>query len=269
VTAALFALVAVSGTAFADPCERGVLPAPRPIGLSDGPADFATTPSACAETRADVAGRASLLVDTPDFYGMLFGDVLAHGEYALGDVWLGASLAAIERRFVQNATIVATRTDLGPATLSAHFVALGGDRERIAPFLRALLPTGTAYRYAVSFGAEPGVAAVLVPTARTAVTIGLSTPATWTVLGSRVRATFEPRVSLDAAFAPWTWLEPAAGLEVRMGGDAAGPLETVAPSVAVRIFPWRDLQASLAAAFPLVGEDRTDLWLRVAAGWAF
>lgn len=254
--------------AYGDPCERAVLPAPAPIGLGPGPSDFGSTPAACAQKRADLAGRAALLVDEPDFYGGLGADVVLSAAYALReDLWLSASLAALEWRFVQSATIVATQTDLGPATLAVHAAAIESDRLRVAPYMRALLPTGTAYRYATLFGGEPGVAAVYVPASRWALSFGLSTPVTGTLLGSRARWTLEPRVTADAAFAPWTWFEPALGLEVRAGGDAAGPIETIAPAMALRFFPWRGLQAKVACALPLVGADRTDLRLLAAVGY--
>src|SRR5262245_24949323 len=154
-------LVLVPVLALADPCARSLPGPPRPVGLALGPADFATTPSACPSTSAALSGRAGALIDAADFYGALGAEVVAAGTYAFGDsLWLSASLAALECRYVQNATLVATALDLGPATVAVHWVDRWSERARLAPFVRALLPTGTAYAFAIEAGVEPGLALV-------------------------------------------------------------------------------------------------------------
>ncbi len=263
-------LLFAARSASADPCERRLPGPPRPAAFGTGDADFGSTPAACPHFAASLAGRGTALVDTPDFYGTLLGEVVAGGAYAFGDdLWLTASITAVEWRFAQSATIAATQTDLGPATLAAHFTSVEADRVRVAPFLRALLPTGTRYRYAVRGGVEPGLAAAVDPGAGLRATAGLSTPVAATVLGDRELWDAAGRLSADLAWAPWTWFEGAAGFELRAGNHPDGALESVSAAAALRFAPWRSLGLDLAGVLPLAGSDRTDLRVLLGANWIF
>jgi hypothetical protein len=269
---ALAAILLSTSPAAADPCARRLPGPPRPASFATGDADFASTPAACPHTAASVAGRGTALVDTPDFYGTLLGEVVASGAWARepdSGWWLTASVAALEWRFAQNATIAAARTDLGPATIAGHFASFESRRVRVAPLLRALLPTGTRFLHAVRGGLEPGLAAAIDPGLGLRATAGLSTPIAATVLGDRELWDAAGRASADLAWAPWSWFEVAAGLDLRAGNHPDGALESVSAAAALRFAVWRGLTMDLAGVLPLAGVDRTDLRVLLGAGWTF
>ena len=265
---ALWVLCLLPGVARAERCGGQTAPHGAPIALTLGPADFGATPPTCASTGVALEGRGTALIDTPDFYGALTAEAVLTGSFALGEeTWVSGAVNALRYRYVQNASIVGTHLGLGPTTVGLHRVVARGERWRVAPYARLLLPTETGRSFSVLLGAEPGVAASFAPVSGLSLGGGLSLPVTVAVLGARTLWRLAPRASLDAAYAPWRWLEVAAGAELRLAPE--GGLDFMAPKVAVRLYPWRTLHVQLAGMMSLVGLERTDFRasLGVGASW--
>ena len=91
-------LVTAPTLASAQRCTRGRAGVPMPVGITVGAADFGNTPSPCAALRLALDLRATALIDTPDFYGMISGEaVLSANVPVTGRFWLSGAwlLAAI------------------------------------------------------------------------------------------------------------------------------------------------------------------------------
>jgi hypothetical protein len=266
---ALGVLCLLPGVARAEQCKGQPALQGAPIALTLGPADFGATPPTCVSTGVALEGRGTALIDTPDFYGALSAEAVLAGSFALGEAtWVSAAVNVLRYRFVQNASVVGTHLGVGPTSVGLHRVMLRGERWRVAPYARLLLPTETGRNFSVQLGLEPGASASFEPLPGLSLGGGLSLPVTVVVLGERTLWQLAPRASLDAAYAPWRWLELAVGAELRLALEGGG-LDFVAPKVAVRLYPWRTLHVQLAGMMPLVGLERTDFRgsLGLGASW--
>lgn len=237
-----------------------------PIALTLGGADFGASAPACAHDGLALDARVTALLDAPVYYGTLVAEGVLGGSHALGRrFWLSWAVTPLRYRYAQNATILAEDVGLGPSSVALHWTTLRpGDRLAVAPYVRALVPTDTGRQYAVTLGVELGAAVLAFPLPRVAVTGSAAVPVTVTVLGERTLTRVVARLALDAAVAVTPWLEPALGVELRLGDDPDGLLEYVAPKAALRVRPWRRTTFQAAAIAPLGGLERTDL--RVALG---
>ncbi len=266
--AAWLALVLGAAAAHADPCDRDRMPPPSPVTLSLGPADFASTPAVCGRNAGRLEGRAGLLIDRPDFYGAIDLGLVAAASVAYGrNLWFDATIGFVQYQQAINATIVADQVDLGPATIGVHRTTFRRERWVETPFVRLLLPTDTAYRYAARTGIEVGTADLFAIVPQLTAAVGLSLPLSVTVLGARASWLFTPRLSVDVAYAPAHWVEVAAGIEARLGTDAAGLLEFLAPKIAWRFYPYRGLAAQFTLMLPMAGLERTDYRIALSLGW--
>lgn len=251
--------------ASAQRCSRGRAGVPAPIALTVGPADFGTTPAPCSDPRASFDLRASLLIDTPDFYGALGAEGVFSGTVPLvGRLWLSGAFTAVRYRYVQNATLLATDIGLGPSDVGLHVGLFAGDDLRVSTYLRVLLPTESPTQYAARTGFEAGVAALWRPHARVSLLGGLSVPVEMSVLGGRGLAYGSVRASVDATVLVGTWFEPALGVEARIGNDPSGAVEFIAPRASLRAHLGRGVSLHLTGMVPLAGRERTDA--RVSLG---
>ncbi len=264
-------VLALFGTpARADPCRDEFDHLRAPIALTLGTADFASTPPACAHTAIAADARANILLDTRDFYGAIDGQAIASGAYALDQrTWLSASADVYRFTYVQNASVIATQSGVGPFVVGGHVVVAESDGASLAPFLRVLVPLESVYQHALRPGVEPGASGLLALSSRFALAGGISSPLTATMLGRRTLWQWTPRASVDGVLAVWRWLEVAGGFEIRLGTDRDGIVEFLAPKIALRFHVSRGLEVHVDGMLPLAGLDRTTAvaGLGVAYAW--
>jgi len=244
-----------------DPCRDPLL-APIAPALRDSGFDRAA--SACLRAQWSATARGAALIDTPDFYGTaaasLFLDI---SHLILRDLEISAGARAVDARFAQNAVISDSELGAGPVYLAAAgglgVRHLGGHPLRLAWRLRLDLPwTDTTYGATAVVAAAPQVAAALGLTPRLALH-GRLAALLWLV---RPPDDVETRRALlgssDLAFAPWRVLAVTAGAEAQTGWYGAG-LDHLLVRAGLRV-PFRcRARLHLGAAFPLLGDERTDV----------
>ncbi len=252
------ALVALPVMASAQPCSRGRAGVPMPIALSSGTGDFGTTPSPCSDARVGVDLRASALIDTPDFYGALGGELVLSGTLPLTQrLWLSGSLTAPRFRFAQNATVIGTDLGTGPGDLALHVSLVRDAHLRVSTYVRALLPFDLPTQYALRTGLDAGVSAWWTLSPRVSLLGGVSVPVELSFLGGRGLAYGSVRASLDASVLAASWFEPVLGFEARVGNDPAGALDVFAARASLRVHTGRAVTLHLSGAVPVAGLDRT------------
>ncbi len=258
VTALVICTAAHAGEARADLCSDSV-DDPVPVTLRDGAIDALR--SACMRSDLDVRLGGYALIDTPDFYGTLGGE-LAVGirfvEHA-GFEW-GATIRLLDVTFAQTAVLSATDTTYGPisvhaaasraARLGGRELQWGGLIRGELPFTRAELDTSTAG------GQLAGLASL--EASRTLVLHGRVALLGWYASSAAGRDTRGAvAVTADASVRMLAWLSLTGGAEVQAGWY--GGLDHVAARAGAhwRVFgPWR-VDAGLAV--PVVGDERTDV----------
>lgn len=244
-----------------DPCRDPLL-APIAPALRDSGFDRAA--SACLRARWSATARGAALIDTPDFYGTaaasLFLDI---SHLLLRDLEIAAGARAVDARFAQNAVISDSELGAGPVYLAAagglgvHHLA--GHPLRLAWRLRLDLPwTDTTYGATAVVAAAPQIAAALGLTPRLALH-GRLAALLWLVRPPDDVQTRRAVVgSSDLAFAPWRVLAVTAGAEAQTGWYGAG-LDHLLVRAGLRV-PFRCRAGlHLGAAFPLLGDERTDV----------
>lgn len=252
------ALLLAPTLASAQRCARGRADVPLPISLGMGPADFGNTPVPCGDPRVSLDLRGALLIDTADFYGALGADAVLSGTVPVARrVWLSGALTAFRYRYVQNATLLATDMGLGPADVGVHVGLLDRGDLRVSTYLRVLLPTETPTQHAARTGVEVG-GSLLWTRRRLSLLAGLSLPVQLDVIGTRARTDVALRGSLDAAVLVGTWFEPVLGFEARVGGDADGAFEYIAPRLSLRAHLGRRVTLQLSGLVPVAGIERTN-----------
>lgn len=264
------ALLAAPSLASAQRCSRGRAGTPMPVGLTIGAADFGNTPSPCADLRIALDLRATALIDTPDFYGMISGEtVLSANLPVAGRFWLSGAWSFLRLGFVQNATLIANELAVGAATVGGHVGLIARDNLRVAAYLRVLLPTDSDAHFSARTGLEPGLTALWRPHRRVSLLGGFSVPVVFSVLGGRGDALSTARASVDVSVLIGTWFEPSLGVELRVGNDPNGALEYVAPRLALRAHLGRGVGIHLSAMAPLGGVERVNARaaLGVWVGW--
>jgi hypothetical protein len=244
-----------------DPCRDPLL-APIAPALRDSGFDRAA--SACLRQSWSATARGTALIDTPDFYGTaaasLFLDI---SRLLLRDLEISAGARAVDARFAQNAVISDTELGAGPLYLAAAGALgvkhVGGRPLRLAWRLRLDLPwTDTTYGRTPVVAASPQLAAALGLSPRLALHARLGA-LLWLVRPPDDVQTRRALVgSSDLAFAPWRVLAVTAGAEAQTGWYGAG-LDHLLVRAGLRI-PFRcRARLHLGAAFPLLGEERTDV----------
>ncbi len=244
-----------------DPCRDPLL-APIAPALRDSGFDRAG--SACLRAQWSATARGAALIDTPDFYGTaaasLFLDI---SRLLLRDLEISAGARAVDARFAQNAVISDSEVGAGPVYLAAAGALgrhhLGGHPLRLAWRLRLDLPwTDTTYGATAVVAAAPQIAAALGLTPRLALH-GRLAALLWLVRPPDDVQTRRALVgSSDLAFAPWRVLAVTAGAEAQTGWYGAG-LDHLLVRAGLRV-PFRcRARLHLGAAFPLLGDERTDV----------
>jgi hypothetical protein len=100
-----------------EPCQDAVVdPIATPLRETDGQR------SACLRDELSVGMSGHALVDTPNFHGVLGGDLALAGRLVAGDrLELGARLRVVDYTFAQTAVNKVTATRFGPLALGAAF----------------------------------------------------------------------------------------------------------------------------------------------------
>lgn len=128
------ALLVVVEVAYAAPCEDALVdPIATPIRETD------QQRGACLRDQLAVDLTTHALVDTPNFHGVLGGDLTLAGRFVLSRIELGARLRLVDYTYVQTAVNKVTATRSGPLAIGAA-VAIDPNLAAIAlvelPFTR-------------------------------------------------------------------------------------------------------------------------------------
>ena len=265
VMAAALASVVVPSDARATACtpgaRRGV-----PVRVTRGPADLGMLPEGCGATELVLSVRGTLALALDDFYGSIDGAFGVRGRVALRRrLWLSFSLPALEARFAANATVEAASFDLGAGSVGAHLGIDFGERLRIAPYFRLLVPTETAYQTGTRLGYELGAVAVVRAARRLEVVAGALAASSFVVLDDRQESVVSLGLVGDVVWHPLRWLSLAAGGAVRTvpaDDDALDAIEARAEA-RLRLGRW---SVALGGEIPLAGRDRTNARVAISVG---
>lgn len=258
------ALLFVASHAGAAPCEKTA----RPVRVPLAPADLGVLPEACEATEASLETHAAALVATSDLYGSLQAGVGLRGRLVVAErTWLSLWAPSLEYRFVANASVEADRASLGGGAVGAHHRLPLTERLSLAPFVRVLLPTETAYERASRWGGEHGISAQHHLTERLELYGGYAFSLTTVWNGGRGLSLLTESIAAGVVLRPWRVFGVAAGAALRFALGDERPFESFDPQLGVRFYPYRGWFVALNAALPLAGRDRTDLGLALAVGW--
>jgi hypothetical protein len=251
-------------------CEPGSEPA-EPARIGAGPAGFGTLPEACARTEIGLQGEAALLdAAKEDFYGSLMAGVAIRGRFALDErAWVSASLPGAEFLYVANATVETSAVELGASALGVHVSLPATKRARLAPFVRALVPTETVYRNATRYGFDHGFTFQARLLRKLDGIFGASFPLLLVDGSGTVHSSFQPLARAEGAYSPFRWFTLNAGFSLRFRGGDDAAFESFEPLLGLRFFPHRRVRIELAGRLPLAGHDRTDLGVALGAGYRF
>lgn len=263
---ALTVLFFATAPAFAfDRAEIGA-----PTRLTLGPGELGEQPESAPGTRVLASAKASLLVDTPNLFGAIGLGARLHGSYAMNELfWLSFGVEAVEMRNVINASVTKTQLALGPLTTGFHVAAINTPNHTLAPYLRVMWPTSTAFENARQWGLELGLSQSVEVHEMLSWLSGLMLPLELTGLGGRTWARFTPTLATELAFHPRRWVDLLVGIEIKLGSDPAGVFEYFAPKAAFRFYPVKGLLVELKAMLPLFGLERTDYVFSFGLGWVF
>lgn len=251
-------------------CHRGTAAPRGPLAVSLDQGGLGSDPMACAVTSVSLDARATALIDTDDFYGRLQGELVVSGTVALSSrVWLSGAVTPLRVRFAQNASLIATDVGTGLGTVGVHGALASTRTVSWSLWGRALLPLEMHSHWATTVGGELGSTLLWAPTEPLTVTATFSVPALATVLGSRAKWDVAARLSFGVGWRVTPWLEPMAGVEVRVGNRDAGSGEYVAPKLGVQFHPGRAFGIHLDAMLPLGGSERADARFALGASRAW
>lgn len=245
-------------------------------GMATGPVQVAAAPGELglvrrAEARTEVALAipGTVVLDEPGFYGMVDGAVAVQGSYAISErLEVFGGLAALQFRYVQNATLTATNLTLGALFLGATWVAISAPEGRLdlAPFVRLELPTSLEYQNARPMAVEPGLSlrGVVVPSLRWYA--GASMPVAWVFSSGGAHTRVSAAAVLGGEWAPWRWFALALELSGRFG--PLDPLEQVAAGLALRFAAGR-FGVELDGVVPFAGASRATLAAMLRGAYRF
>jgi hypothetical protein len=239
-----------------DVCDDTIV---DPVAVPLRVGGFDLTRSAC--TRSDFEARVGghALVDTPDFYGTLGGDLLLGIRFLeqAGFEW-GASVRVVDVTFAQTAVVSATEATYGPVSVHAALGQAQSDDLHLGGVVRVELPFTRAVGQPSTSGAQLAGLATWAAHDRVALH-GRAGLLGWygaSAGGTDLRGAGV--LSVDASVRTIAWLRASAGLELQAGWYRSG-VDHLAARVGAhwRVFgPWR---VDLGALLPVAGEERTDL----------
>lgn len=264
IAAALLASFALLAAHDADACEKTA----RPVRVPLAPADLGVLPEACEATEASLETHAAALIATSDLYGSLQAGVGLRGRLTIAErTWLSLWTPSLEYRFVANASVQADRASIGGTVVGVHHRLPVTERLSIAPFVRLLLPTETAFERAVRWGGEQGISAQHHASERVELYGGYAFSYTLVWNGGHGLSLLTESISAGAVYRPWRFFGVAGGVAVRFALADKQPFESFDPQLGLRFYPYRGLFIPLNVALPLAGRDRTSLAFALSAGW--
>ena len=239
-----------------DVCDDSIV---DPVAVPVRAGGFDQTRSACLREDVETRIGGHALVDTPDFYGTLGGDLFVGIRFLedSGFEW-GATIRLVELTFAQTAVLTATETAYGPISLHGAIGEAQSENLHIGGQLRVELPFTRAIGQPSTAGAQLAGLATYRAHDRVAVH-GRAAMLGWygaSVGGTDLRGGL--LVSTDASVRTVSWLHAAVGLELGGGWYRSG-VDHLAARLGAhwRVFgPWR---VDLGALVPLAGEERTDV----------
>ncbi len=251
-------LLVLPGVARADLCEDAVGD-PVPLAMRDG--GFDAGRSACLRSDLDVRLTSYALIDTPDFYGTLGGELQLGIAFVepIGFEW-GVTVRALDVTFAQTAVLSTTEATYGPFAVHAavsRAQALAGRELRLGALVRAELPFTRATLDTSYAGAQlAGLASWQLARSLTLHTrLGLLGWYASSSSGSDTRGAVA--LSSDAAVRVLPWLSLLGGVEAQAGWYGGVDHLAARAGAHWRVRgPWR-LDAGVA--LPVLGDERTDL----------
>jgi hypothetical protein len=257
-------LVALVGTARAQPCGRAVDAGPLLAG--PGATDFGQVAEACGNTDLELRLRGELAIDRDDFYGAITAGATLRGRYRLSERWFfSASLDPATWRLPINDVVSSSAVGFGPATLGAHRT-LAWQRTALALNAGVLLPFDTARHSGTRWGGQVGVSAARQVRARGSVRAGLVLPATLVSIAGTGHGLVFPSALAEYAFAARPWLVLAGGAAARAQLAPRPELWAAALRLSARIDTRRGWHFALAGDVPVAGTDRTDATVTLFVG---
>lgn len=131
-------LLALAGTARADVCDDP-RDDPSPVAIRDG--GFDATRSACLRGAFELRTDAHALIDTPDFYGTLGGDLDLGVAFVETPAFAwGARVRLADVTFAQTAVTTATELRYGPASVHAAVRSVRSPDVHVAGVVAVELP---------------------------------------------------------------------------------------------------------------------------------
>jgi hypothetical protein len=256
---AFLTLLAGVRVAAADPCEDHI---DDPVALPWRESGVDAARGGCLHAEVGGAVRGKALIDTPDFYGAIGGELVLAVRLLESDrlEW-GFSLRALDGVFVQNAVLTVDELAYGPIT--GH-IAFGSRGERAGKALARALYARlefpfTRSRLDGSSGAlQLGVAETwhVLPSLRVHLHGALLGWYASSTTGSDTRAA--AMTSAEASWRAVAWLAVFGGVDAQLGWYGWG-LDHVAVRTGVHGRVKGLWRTELAAGLPIAGEERSDL----------
>ena len=257
--AALALLLLVPTAVHADEgaCARWLSPAlaEGPVALGFLAADVSTARRACPRTEVGLGLQGQALIETRNLYGAITAAGVVSASLAVRrDLELFATLEAARFQYVQNASLTGTNVALGQLTLGGTWSGLGRGPFVLAPVARLQLPASFASPRLRTLGAEVGAALLYRPTERFDVHgyVGVDTDLGLGAGAALPRAGALLNVGVEYAF----FRHFAAVLDANVRFGRRAPLDSVAPTLGLRVSVGSHFGAELGASLPVLGAER-------------
>jgi hypothetical protein len=224
-------------------------------------------PEACPRTDLGLRLRGELLIDTPDFYGVVTVGTTLRGRWRFRDRWVvSLALDPATFRLAVNAVVTGSGVGVGPATVGVQRM-FRLRQVAVSPYARLLLPLDSARHQGALWGGELGAAAAWRGGSKLSLRGGLAAPATLAMVGGHGHGALRPGGLAEAVYAPRAWIALAAGVAVRAQVSPPAHLLAVAPRLGADLLTRRGWRFGLGLDRAVAGDDRTDLTVALFAGW--
>jgi len=216
-----------------------------------------------------VSVSGSALIAKETYYGTLKASGGLWLQLALStDSWVSLELPSLDYTYSANATITADRVSSGAGSLSWHVSLQPLPELRVAPFVRALIPTETAYLRGRRYGWEHGVSSSLLFGEQWVLLASLSFPFFSTHNSGTWLNDYQVASAFEAVYRLAESWSVSAGSSVRLQPPHGEPLlHSVSARGGARLLLWDGGFLELAAELPFAGADRTDLFSSLHFGW--
>jgi hypothetical protein len=201
------------------------------------------------------------LIATNDFFGTVAASwFVSVRRVALRTIELELGARVLDYRFAQNAIVTRTETSVGPifaAVTQTFQTKWFGLPAAWAPSMRIDVPrTDTGYEI-TTFAATPALLATLGPSDRFRLHARLAALLFSASPPSGVDSQFAGALSFDSTYRPTWWFATSLGMEAQSGWH--GPFDHLLLRGTLRFALGRNNRLDIAAAVPMLGEERTTL----------